>query len=142
MRRGPLLEMRARCRSGAAIQWKTCCCGVEAGNLLFEQATYGSVVSDNFGEDIHSLYCFFFKIADDGDFLPVAGEDERGRPGEVVVADEEIERGVAYAARLTDEGQPHIGLLLFEDFNGLVYFFFDEGHGLGTPWFGIGTMDD
>ena len=48
---------------------------------------------------------------------------------EIIRADEEIERWVAYAAGFTYEREPHVGLLFFENLNGLINFFLNEGHG-------------
>src|SRR5690606_10813366 len=73
-------------------------------------------------------------------FVSGFGDDERGEPGEVVPADEEIEHGVAHAAGLADKGQPEIDVLFPENFNGLVCFFLNERHMVSSFDIGWGTV--
>ena len=102
--------------------------GVEAVDRLAQDDAHGGVISDDFAEDIHPFEGFFFKIAGDGDLVAFFCEDERGWPGQVVIADEKIEHWVAYAAGFADKGEPEVDVLLFENLNGLVDFLLNEGH--------------
>src|SRR5215208_8357465 len=77
---------------------------------------------------MQSLKRFLFKVADDGDLFTFAREDQCRGPGEIVCSNKQVQSGVTYAAGFTDECEPHVGLLLFEDINRLIYFFLNESH--------------
>src|SRR5689334_13020341 len=96
---------------------------IEMGDCLTQKFTNRFVISKNIVENIQALKGFLFQIANDGNLFPFAREDQCRLPGEIICTDEQIQSWVTHTACFTNEREPYICLLLFENFNGLIYFF-------------------